>query len=411
MIQKQRFIRLLLLLVALTAGAAVVDASREFNSQQRKNQSKTDIKVVAPQLATAVRALPPSPPVIFLHYDYMAAPSWDLTRGDFAPDPAAIERVVEAFRHHGITLVIDPEHTEIPYVQYMSLGPAGDPFQTGFECPPTVCANFYDLKSQYFSPKGTRPWHYVIFGDRGYTPNGFVAGQAELAGYNFMVTISFPHRTCFFGTLDFCQNRMAGTFMHELGHNLDLRHGGDEEQNYKLNYLSVMNYQYQNIGIPYTAPGDTYQFSTSYFVSPPLADVQHIAGFRLDYSEAVLPTVDEWHVDERLGIGGPAGSTDLAFYYACVADLSHPCQAGLLRAAAASFDWDNNGVIEPDVAADINYIPNLSGDLLLTTMSGFDDWTHVQAFLRTPRYVTGTLRPIETIGDPLPPSQGLLLRP
>jgi hypothetical protein len=194
--------------------------------------------------------------------------------------------------------------------------------------------------------------------------------------------------------------------MHELGHNLDLRHGGDEEQNYKLNYLSVMNYEYQIHGIPYTAPGDTYQFSTSYFVNPPLADVQHVAGFRLDYSDAVLPTFDEWHLDERVGIGGPAGSTDLAFYYACAVDLSHPCQAGLLRVAADPFDWNNNGVIEPDVAADINYIPNLSGDLLLTTMSGFDDWKHVQDFLRTPRYVAGTLRPVETIGDPLPPSDG-----
>jgi hypothetical protein len=192
----------------------------------------------------------------------MAAPGWDLAQGNFAPDPASIQRVVEAFRHHGITLVIDPQHTEIPYVQYMSLGPTGDPFHTGFPCLPTVCVNFYDLKSQYFRPTGRQSWHYAIFGDRGYTINGFVGGAAELPGYNFMVT-NPQKRTCFFGTLDFCQNKVPGTFMHELGHNLDLRHGGDEEQNYKLNYLSVMNYQYQIHGIPYTAPGDTYQFLRS----------------------------------------------------------------------------------------------------------------------------------------------------
>jgi hypothetical protein len=33
--------------------------------------------------------------------------------------------------------------------------------------------------------------------------------------------------------------------MHEFGHNLGLRHGGNENLNYKPNYNSVMNYRYQ----------------------------------------------------------------------------------------------------------------------------------------------------------------------
>ena len=41
----------------------------------------------------------------------------------------------------------------------------------------------------------------------------------------------------------------AGTFMHELGHNLGLRHGGTDESNYKPNYLSVMNYAFQFYGL------------------------------------------------------------------------------------------------------------------------------------------------------------------
>ena len=39
--------------------------------------------------------------------------------------------------------------------------------------------------------------------------------------------------------------QQAGTFMHELGHNLGLHHGGQEDTNYKPNYLSVMNYLFQ----------------------------------------------------------------------------------------------------------------------------------------------------------------------
>ena len=37
----------------------------------------------------------------------------------------------------------------------------------------------------------------------------------------------------------------AGTFMHELGHNLGLRHGGVDNVNCKPHHLSVMNYAYQ----------------------------------------------------------------------------------------------------------------------------------------------------------------------
>src|SRR5262249_44808424 len=47
----------------------------------------------------------------------------------------------------------------------------------------------------------------------------------------------------------------ATTFMHELGHNLGLNHGGAPADgvNFKPNYLSVMNYRYLD-GIPPTDP-------------------------------------------------------------------------------------------------------------------------------------------------------------
>ncbi len=43
-------------------------------------------------------------------------------------------------------------------------------------------------------------------------------------------------------------NHDGGTLMHELGHTLGLRHGGNEDLNCKPNYVSVMNYDNQ-IGI------------------------------------------------------------------------------------------------------------------------------------------------------------------
>ena len=369
------------------------------------------LALFAPSARTGTHAQgiqPPNAPVIFLHYDYMAAPEWDPGGDNFAPDPGAIRRVVEAFRAHGLTLVIDPQHTEIPFRQWLFFGPASQIF--GSPCVPAVCANFFDLKAQYFHPKGRQPWHYAIFGDYGYDPfTGIVGGQAALPGYDFMVTDPLRGETCFFDTsLDFCQNRTSGLFMHELGHNLGLRHGGDEDQNYKLNYVSVMNYLYQG-GIQYAAPGDTFQFGT-WFVNPPLAEREHIAGIRLDYSDTVFPTLDESHLDERIGVGGPASRTDVTYYFACAAQLTTPCKAGYVRVAAAPFDWNNDGLIDSDVAAEINYIENFGGDLVLSRMTGYDDWTHVHQFLRTPRYVTGTVRPLRLIAEP-PPHDGPIHRP
>ncbi|HEU4912768.1 MAG TPA: hypothetical protein VFV76_12800 [Actinomycetes bacterium] len=53
-------------------------------------------------------------------------------------------------------------------------------------------------------------------------------GWGELGGNDFMVF-----------------NTDAGSLMHELGHNLNLNHGGFEARNCKPNYVSVMNYDLQ----------------------------------------------------------------------------------------------------------------------------------------------------------------------
>jgi hypothetical protein len=77
---------------------------------------------------------------------------------------------------------------------------------------------------------------------------------------------------------------MTGTIMHELGHNLGLRHGGNERQNYKPNYNSVMNYQYQFSGVDdnCTLPGNGV----------------------LAYSHGTRPSLDENALVEEDGICG-----------------------------------------------------------------------------------------------------------
>ena len=67
-----------------------------------------------------------------------------------------------------------------------------------------------------------------------------------------------------------------GTLMHELGHNLGLRHGGSDDVNCKPNYLSVMSYSFQ---------------------------MPIFVGLRpADYSQSDLPDLNELHLNEVAGI-------------------------------------------------------------------------------------------------------------
>jgi predicted Zn-dependent protease len=43
--------------------------------------------------------------------------------------------------------------------------------------------------------------------------------------------------------------QQAGTLMHEFGHNLGLRHGGNENTNRKPNYISIMSYNYHKTSL------------------------------------------------------------------------------------------------------------------------------------------------------------------
>jgi hypothetical protein len=337
-------------------------------------------------LMAATRPETPQPPVIFLHYDYMVA-----SDHSDAPQDGFIDLVVDAFKQHGIILHIDPQHTAIPEDPVLV-------FDANFpgSCSGTNRANFTVLKQQYFQPKGNLPWHYMIFGHSIVNPGpGFVdcdtpnaGGAATLPGYDFAIGLGAlrsifcpPDNSNFAG----CRIAEGGTFMHELGHNLDLHHGGADEVNYKPNYLSVMNYNYQIAGIRFAAnPGSTQAIGT-----------------RLDYSEFALPDLDENHLDERIGLGGPPTDSDIAFY-SCEIDTS-PCFSGLFVPAYGPVDWNLNGTIEPDIRLDLNtsdeMIPGAPFDpsnARYDLLTGFDDWRHVHEFLGTANYKSGTVRAEKT---------------
>jgi len=201
----------------------------------------------------------------------------------------------------------------------------GAPFTGGGTNPPTTdcmrlgggtATGFTDqyafkATAANFDPNRLRLFHYVIFGfdsaacaigcgtAGGVTNSGCSSGQSESflgPGNDFYVTC--PSNLC-------SATSQAATFLHELGHNLALQHGGDEGTNFKPNYPSIMSYRYQFPGV-----------STNCDLTPDGV---------LTYSQGMLSNLDENNLNENLGICGNV-----------------------------SIDWNGSGALQTGVSTDIN---------------------------------------------------------
>lgn len=149
-------------------------------------------------------------------------------------------------------------------------------------------------------------------------------------------------------------NREAGTLMHELGHNLGLQHGGDDDVNYKPNYLSVMNYSFQTNGIP-----------------------QDDGVFRIDYSWNKLDGLNEKNLNESDGIGQEAASDNT--YHSCGRTNKGFPILILAENAADDVNWNCNNIeeeagVEFDINGDGFLSPANSSE---RPLSGYDDWSNL----------------------------------
>lgn len=138
-------------------------------------------------------------------------------------------------------------------------------------------------------------------------------------------------------------NQQGGTLMHELGHNLALHHGGQDDDQYKANYLSIMNYLYQTVGL-----------------------ITNGANNLFDYSENALPTLYETNLNETTGLNykatdypaiGPLPSIDKvgAAYYCPGSDTTKVAPTEVAsQNSKINFDCDTKSVYSTKVIADIN---------------------------------------------------------
>ncbi len=98
-----------------------------------------------------------------------------------------------------------------------------------------VIADYYN-NPLYFDPNRKKIFHYMLFANK--TPNGG-SGQALYRGPVSTVTLGQLHVSGL--TL---RSRQAKTIIHELGHNLGLRHTPTVGKDFSIVYFSVMNYYY-----------------------------------------------------------------------------------------------------------------------------------------------------------------------
>lgn len=187
------------------------------------------------------------------------------------------------------------------------------------------------------------------------------AGQFDGAGNDFMVTLGdwqlLPAR------IGGKRGAEAATFMHELGHTLGLRHGGSvSEPNCQPNDLSIMSYALQFVDVDPSRP--------------------------LDYSRQPLPAIDENHLDETVGVQGPAGRKVV------IGGPSSPRTGP----AAGPIDWDGDGLkTATDLAVNVTRVAGSCSDGQLTAFGGYDEWSHLVYGFRTSKdFANGTPAPPPT---------------
>ena len=288
---------------------------------------------------------------VFVEVDFMAPhefaqPAVDLVVNAFADAPVANPDGTTGIALHvdnGPASVMNPRtgelwgassgHDEVPHSDVVgSVGPGGYDW-----------SDFDALKGVHFAEEREPAFHYAI---SAHGHDGRASGIARaVPSSDFLVTLGAGCQALNGSDCTLAAQEQAGTLMHELGHNLGLRHGGGDDVTYKPSYLSVMNYAFQLTGLL-------------------RADLTT----RLDYARFGV-AMNEGALNESTGFGAPPGSAAAAFL-----TLGH-CPNGsqevwlLLRSPV---DFDCNGAIATGaVATDTN------NDGATSAFAAFSDWPNL----------------------------------
>jgi probable HAF family extracellular repeat protein len=209
--------------------------------------------------------------------------------------------------------------------------------------------DFDQIKNANFSTARSRIFHYALFAHdiALYNSSGAINGNSGVSRgipeSDFIVSLGEAAGQVGTG-LD-----QVAVFMHELGHNLGLEHGGFEATNYKPNYLSVMNYLFC-FGVPLTS-GD----------------------ITLDYSRFPdIPDLNLKSLNDFVGLNGGPVIAGRATAFICPGG-DPPSDKGRVDVLNPNgpIDWACDGMLAANVQANIA-LTNASP--MQTVLSTYNDW-------------------------------------
>ena len=291
---------------------------------------------------------------IFIEIDYMVNGT-----DSYQPALATIAKIVQAFDQSpvsnpdgttGIHLHVDygpnapltwgrtqtwgtlSNSNALPYQRYIS------------ECTPEFQWSGVDtIKSTNFARERLPIFHYNIWGYQlcatapgvaGISRNDKSSAESFIAGASDFLILPGPW---FEANQTPTENDLAGVFMHELGHNLGLMHGGTNHENYKPNYLSVMNYSFTTRGLN-----------------------KNQAWFHFDYSRYTNAVINENILNESNG---------LITGYGDIAQTIHVCNGRGIPSAISAIDWNCDGD-----TTDNNLIQDVNNSGSLSIIETQNDW-------------------------------------
>ncbi|MGD9674251.1 MAG: hypothetical protein AB7U98_12325 [Candidatus Nitrosocosmicus sp.] len=280
---------------------------------------------------------------IFVEIDFMEFHS---------PNKSALRDVVNAFAKaplknfdgkDGIRLHLFVDE-QIPHQNKTTVGGDGRNFVSDFT---GEFSKYFGTKSERKNPLTVQAkeliFHHSVFIHE--LSDGTNSGRGLSPGKYFVISLGAdgwgkdPKTKHSVGSRD----QQAGTIMHELGHNLDLDHGGvndhddidiQDNLNEKPNYLSVMNYLFIHSDLVPDRP--------------------------LDYSRCKLDPLNEHHLVDVQGISA-----------SCPPGLSTYILSPLPsreESTGTAIDWDHEMTTNTAINLDIN------NDTDVTMLDGSDDW-------------------------------------